>query len=714
MSFTTTTTLSEITNIINVCHRDPHSVLGMQNVEGRLVVRAFVAGAVGIAVICAAKGMRWQMKLVHEDGFFEIKIPRRKKKFAYQLEIDFGNDNIYTGHDPYSFAPILTEYDLYLFANGTHYHLYNKLGVNFSNVHGVAGVHFAVWAPNAKACSVIGNFNNYDGRRHQMRLLGDSGVWELFIPHLAQYDAYKFQIKTADGTLLQKSDPFAKFAQLRPSTNSLIYHTGGFVWDDHNWLESRTKDSGPLNIYEVNLSSWRKNHNGDFLTYKELAYQLADYAKNMGYTHLELMPIGEFPYDPSWGYQVTGFYAVTSRFGNPHDFKYFVNHCHKNGIGVILDWVPAHFPKDAHGLANFDGSRLFEHPDPKQANHPDWGTLTFDYGRKEVANFLIANALFWLEEYHIDGLRVDAVASMLYLNYSRKEGDWTPNIHGGEIDLEALEFIKHLNSIIVEKHPNVMMIAEESTSYPNVTTPVHQGGLGFTHKWNMGWMNDFLEYISLDLNHRKFNHNLLTFAMMYNHSENFVLVLSHDEVVHGKKSLLDKMPGDLWQKCAGLRVALGFMYSHPGKKLIFMGGEFGQFIEWDNDKELDWFLLDFQHHKQIQDFVRDLNHIYKEEPALWGDNFRWIDADNADHSITSFIRHTDDCAEQLIIICNFTPMVHQSHKIPASHNYVEILNSDQEKYGGSGIVNQEPLIPINGQITLRLPPLGITIIKERI
>ncbi|MCL2619602.1 MAG: 1,4-alpha-glucan branching protein GlgB [Defluviitaleaceae bacterium] len=706
-----TTALSEIARIVNVRHKDPHSVLGMHNVGGGLVVRAFVAGAVGVDVVCVAKGMRWQMNRVHEDGFFEVKVPRRKKMFVYELEIDFGDGNVYTGRDPYSFISILTEYDLYLFANGTHYDLPNKLGANFNTIDGVDGVHFAVWSPNAVACSVIGDFNNYDGRRHPMRLLGDSGVWELFIPNLARYDAYKFEIKTTDGTLLQKSDPFAKFAQLRPSTNSLIYDLGGFAWDDEDWLTNRTKGDGALNIYEVNLASWRKDENGDFLTYKELAHQLVDYAKNMGYTHLELMPIAEHPYDPSWGYQVTGFYAVTSRFGNPHDFKYFVNHCHKNGIGVILDWVPAHFPKDAHGLENFDGGRLYEHPDPQQANHPDWGTLTFDYGRKEVANFLIANALFWLEEYHIDGLRVDAVASMLHLNYSRKDGEWTPNIHGGEVNLEAEEFIKHLNSIVAQKHPNVMMIAEESTSYPNVTAPVEQGGLGFTHKWNMGWMNDFLKYMSLDPIHRKFHHNLLTFAMMYNHSENFVLVLSHDEVVHGKKSLLNKMPGDLWQKCAGLRVALGFMYGHPGKKLLFMGGEFGQFIEWDNNRELDWFLLDFDHHKQIQDFVRDLNHLYKYEPALWGDNFEWIDADNADHSITSFIRRTDDPADELIVICNFTPVVHEAHQIPANHTYTEILNSDNEKYGGSGVVNQAPLTPKSGQITLRLPPLGITIIK---
>ncbi|MCL2854514.1 MAG: 1,4-alpha-glucan branching protein GlgB [Defluviitaleaceae bacterium] len=705
--------VADISKIVNMRHKSPHLVLGMHIAGGRLVVRVFVADACGVAVVCNAKKMRWQMEKVHDDGFFELKIPRRKNPFAYQLEMDFGDGNIYTAHDPYSFAPVLTDYDLYLFANGTHYNLADKLGANPAIINGVEGVLFAVWAPNAMACSVIGNFNGYDGRRHPMRLLGNSGVWELFIPALARCDTYKFEVKVADGTLMQKADPFAKFAQPAPSTNSLVYDVGGFVWNDEDWLAGRCK-GGALNIYEVNLASWRKSENGSFLTYCQLAHQLVDYAIYMGYTHLELMPIAEFPYDPSWGYQVTGYYAATSRFGNPHDFKYFINHCHKNGIGVILDWVPAHFPKDAHGLANFDGTSLYEHPDPKQANHPDWGTLTFDYGRKEVSNFLVANALFWLEEYHIDGLRVDAVASMLYLNYSRKDGEWTPNINGGHENLEAVEFIKHLNSIISQKFPDVMMIAEESTSYPNVTGPAEQGGLGFTHKWNMGWMNDFLSYMTLDPIHRKFHHNLLTFAMMYNHSENFVLVLSHDEVVHGKRSLLNKMPGDLWQKCANLRLALGFMYGHPGGKLLFMGGEFGQFIEWDENRELDWFLLDFDHHKQIQNFVRDLNHLYKAEPALWGNNFRWVDADNADHSITSFIRRPDDAEidDELIIICNFTPVPHENHQIPATCSYIEALNSDHHKYGGSGVINPKPLMPENGTITLRLPPLGVTILRK--
>ncbi|MCL2236199.1 MAG: 1,4-alpha-glucan branching protein GlgB [Defluviitaleaceae bacterium] len=710
---TPSTNLSQITKIVNANHHNPHEVLGMHKAGDVLVVRTFVPHAHAVHVVCDAKGMKWQMELIHEDGFYELKVPRRKNLFPYKLEVDFGSGNTHITHDPYVFPPVLGELDLHLFASGTHYNLADKMGANFITHEGVEGVHFALWAPNAKACAVIGSFNNYDGRRHPMRLLGGSGVWEIFIPNLATYDAYKFEIKTAHDVLLQKSDPYAKFAQLRPSTNSLLYKMGDFKWGDSKWLKKRRKD-GALNIYEVHLGSWRKTEDGDnFLTYTDLAHQLVDYAKYMGYTHLELMPIMEHPYDPSWGYQVTGFYAVTSRFGSPDEFKYFVNHCHKNGIGVILDWVPAHFPKDPHGLEFFDGTDLYEHPDPRTAHHPDWGTLTFDYGRNEVANFLIANALFWLEEYHIDGLRVDAVASMLHLNYSRNEGDFSPNIYGGTTNLEAENFIKHLNSIIAQRHPNTLLIAEESTEYQGVTTPVEHGGLGFTHKWNMGWMNDFLKYMTLDPIHRKFHHNLLTFAMMYNHSENFVLVLSHDEVVHGKRSLLDKMPGDLWQKCAGLRLAFGFMYGHPGAKLLFMGGEFGQFIEWNHERELDWFLMDFEHHRQIQDFTRDLNHLYNLEPALHGDNFHWIDADNASQSITSFVRRGDKPEDELIVICNFTPVAYEAHQIPADQGYVEILNSDEVKYGGSGVVNTAPLIPENGRITLRLPPLGVTILKRQ-
>jgi len=729
MIFTATTT--EILQIVNAEYADPHRILGMHIVQSKLYVRAFVPHCAAVSAFDPATGEKWTLMRVHDAGFFEGCITGRNTWFCYQLVIDHDgtNNNVHIIRDPYSFAPVLTDYDMHLWANGTHYEIVNKLGANFMTSDGVEGVNFAVWAPNAARVSVIGDFNNYDGHRHPMRLRPQCGIWELFIPQIPQYDAYKFEIKTQNGEILQKSDPFAKFNQLRPSTNSLIYDVDGFEWSSPRRDRHCPPANAPLNIYEVHLGSWQKPENGgkdDFLTYNELAHQLVDYVLKMGYTHIELLPISEHPFDPSWGYQVTGFFAPTSRFGNPHEFKYFVNHCHKHGIGVILDWVPAHFPKDAHGLAGFDGTALFEHADPRQAEHPDWGTLVFNYGRKEVSNFLIASALFWLEEYRIDGLRVDAVASMLYLDYSKEEsGFWVANEHGGNVNLAALEFIKHLNSIVAEKFPHALMIAEESTTFPNVTKPVADGGLGFTLKWNLGWMNDFLKYMSLDPIHRAHHHNLLTFAMMYHHTENFILVLSHDEVVHGKKSLLDKMPGDLWQKCANLRAALGFLYAHPGKKLLFMGGEFGQFIEWDEKRPLDWFLLEHNHHRQIQDFARDLNHIYFTEPALWERDFEeggftWIDADDNSRSVISFARFAKNPADTLIVVINFTPNPIEEHRVGLHHisAYHEIINSDDKKYGGSGTTNPNIIKPenitsnhISHSIKLRLPPLGVVILK---
>jgi len=731
MIFTASTT--DILQIVNADYADPHRILGMHIIGDDVIVRAFVPNAEYITVIDPITDDRWDLQKIHNSGFYEAQMTGRNKWFDYMLKIDYAS-GVHIANDPYAFAPVLTEYDMYLWTQGTHYKIWDKLGANPMILRGVAGVNFAVWAPNAARVSVIGKFNNYDGRRHPMRFRPDGGIWELFIPDLAQFETYKFEIKTQTGEILQKADPFAKFHQLRPSTNSLVFKVEGFDWEDEEYRRSVSNlppKNAPINIYEVNLGSWQKPEGGDkdaFLTYQELAHQLVDYVVNMGYTHIELLPVTEYPYDPSWGYQVTGYYAPTSRFGNPHDFKYFINHCHKNDIGVILDWVPAHFPKDAHGLAHFDGTALFEHADPRQGEHPDWGTLVFNYGRKEVSNFLIASALFWLEEYHIDGLRVDAVASMLYLNYSKEDSDfWVANEYGGNVNLNALEFIKHLNSIIAEKNPNTLMIAEESTTFPNVTTSVKDGGLGFTLKWNLGWMNDFLKYMSLDPIHRAHHHNLLTFAMMYHHTENFILVLSHDEVVHGKKSLLDKMPGDLWQKCANLRAALGFMYAHPGKKLLFMGGEFGQFIEWDEKRPLDWFLLQYDHHRQLQDFAKDLNHLYKTEPALHSqdftpEGFTWIDADDASRSIISIARFAKAPDDTLIIAINFTPNPIENHRLGLHHisNYTEILNSDNTKYGGSGITNKTILKPekitsnhLPYSIKLNLPPLGITILKSQ-
>jgi len=730
-----TAQLSEVLQIVKGEYANPHRLLGLHEVSGKgWFVRAMLPDAVHVWAVCPASDKSWELKRIHEDGFYEGQVDC-DAWFLYQLKANFGCGNVQTFYDAYAFSPVLTDYDMYLFGQGTHYELGYKLGANPMVHDGVSGVNFAVWAPNAARVSVVGDFNSYDGRRHAMRLRFEVGVWELFIPGIKQYDAYKFEIKTAQGELLQKQDPFEKYHQLRPSTNSLVYDLDGFIWEDKDFVPPGMNDA--INIYEVHLGSWLKkeghvpeqnDQEPSFLTYKEIAHELVDYVLEMGYTHIELMPITEHPYDPSWGYQVTGYYAATSRFGTPHEFKYFVNHCHKNGIAVILDWVPAHFPKDAHGLAHFDGTALFEHADPRQAEHPDWGTLIFNYGRKEVSNFLIASALFWVEEYHIDGLRVDAVASMLHLDYSRYDGqEWVANDHGGNINLHAREFIKHLNSIMQKRHPHVLMIAEESTSYAGVTKPVLHDGLGFHLKWNMGWMNDFLKYVELDPIYRSHNHNLVNFAMMYNHTENFVLPLSHDEVVHGKKSLLDKMPGDLWQKFANLRAAFGFMYTHPGKKLLFMGGEFGQFIEWDEKRSLDWFLLDFPHHKKMQDFVKDLNHIYKKEPALWAKDFdplgfAWIDADDSSRSIVSFARFTNNPTDTIITCINFTPSPVEAHRLglhmPAT--YVEILNSDNEKYGGSGVINNKPISfdkilsnNLECSISLRLPPLGAVILKAQ-
>lgn len=732
----TSVNLMEMQLIVNAGHGDPHNVLGMHevNIDGKdcIVVRAFIPQAKDITVVEDKKnGKTFAMEKVHEDGFFECIIKTRKKWFRYMLEVEGYCDNKWVMYDPYSFMPGISDMDIYLFNQGTHYNIYEKLGANPTVIDGIEGVLFGVWAPNAKRVSVIGNFNDWDGRRNPMRMLQNSGVWEIFIPGLKQCDRYKFEIKTATGALIQKADPYAKFSELRPSTSSLIYDINGYEWEDGKWLETsknRDKYNSPMNIYEVHLGSWDrvKDEEDRFLSYTELSEKLVQYVKDMGYTHIELLPVEEHPFDGSWGYQVTGYYAPTSRYGNPKEFMSFVDKCHQNGIGVILDWVPAHFPKDAFALAKFDGTALYEHQDPKQGEHPEWGTLIFNFGRNEVKNFLIANAMYWIEKYHIDALRVDAVASMLYLDYAKNEGEWVPNKFGGRENLDAVEFLKHMNSVIAKKYPNVHMIAEESTSWEGVTTAVENGGLGFTMKWNMGWMNDFLAYIEKDPIHRKYHHNNLTFGMVYNYSEKFVLVLSHDEVVHGKKSMLDKMPGDLWQKFANLRAAYGFTMGYPGKKLLFMGSEFGQFIEWDEKKSLDWFLLEYSHHEKMLEFVKELNNIYKQTNALWskdfdGSGFEWIDCNDCDRSIISFVRHGDKKEDTVIVICNFTPNTYEDFRVgvPFGGEYCEILNSDDERFGGSGVINvgnkYSERIEWNGRensIGLRLPPLGVVIYKN--
>ena len=725
----------EVEAIAKSDHQDPFSVLGMHDIEYNgeraIVVRAHFTDAREAFVYVMAENKLHPMARIPNTGFFEAVFPERQEFFRYQLELVSEDGERRRFHDVYSFLPILSEDDLYLYGEGRHYRIYDKLGCHLMTIDGVAGALFAVWAPNAKRVSVVGDFNNWDGRKHLMRLRGSSGIWELFIPGMKEGELYKFEIKTRLDHLYLKTDPLGFAFQLRPETSSIVTNIEGFAWEDQGWLKQRARQNPqqqPVSVYEVHLGSWMRvpEDNNRFLSYRELAAKLIPYVKQLGFTHLEFLPVAEHPFDGSWGYQVTGFYAPTSRFGKPDDFMYFVNACHKAGIGVIVDWVPAHFPRDAHGLAYFDGTFVYEHADPRQGEHKDWGTLIFNYGRNEVRNFLTANALFWFEKYHIDGIRVDAVASMLYLDYSRKQGEWIPNRFGGRENIEAIEFIKELNTKVYELFPGVMTIAEESTSWPGVSHPVHLGGLGFMFKWNMGWMNDMLVYMSKDPIHRRYHHNMITFALLYAFHESFMLVLSHDEVVHGKRSLLDKMPGDMWQKFANLRTLYGFMYGHPGRKLLFMGGEFGQWIEWDFSKSLDWNLLDYDMHRQLQEYVKDLNHLYTNEPALFVNDlsyqsFEWIDFHDSDNSVVSFMRkNIGKEQDTLIFICNFTPVPRQGYRIgaPMKGFYRELINSDSLKYGGSGVGNADGLtaeeLAWQGQpysLNLMLPPLATVVFK---
>ena len=723
---------NELKKIVDSEHYNPHNFLGMHqeilNSKPLVIVRCFLPRAQKVSVI-DTNLKKYPMEKIDDAGVFQVNIGN-KKIFDYQLEVTDYDGNTQKIFDPYSFEPVISDFDLFLFGEGNHYKIFDKLGAHPLQIKNVSGVNFAVWAPNAKRVSVIGDFNNWDGRQNPMRARKNSGVWELFIPGLKNFDKYKFEIKTQENYILKKSDPYGNFAQLRPDNASVIFDINKYKWNDATWRSLRTKNpptSGPINIYEVHLGSWKRivEEDNRFLTYREFADEIVPYIKKMNYTHIELMPIAEHPFDGSWGYQVTGYYAVTSRYGTPEDFMYLVDKCHQNNIGVILDWVPAHFPKDEHGLARFDGTALYEHADPRMGEHPDWGTLIFNYGRCEVKNFLIANALFWIEKFHIDGLRVDAVASMIYLDYSKKEGQWLPNKFGGNENLDAIEFMKHMNSVICGKYPEILMIAEESTAWPGVSRPVEQNGLGFNLKWNMGWMNDFLTYMQKDPIHRKFHHNNLTFSMIYAYTENFILVLSHDEVVHGKGSLISKMPGDLWQKFANLRVAFGFMIGHPGKKLSFMGNEFAQFDEWNENKSLDWHLLNFESHEKFQIYIKDLNEIYCNEKTLSYDDFtnngfEWIDCNDSDRSVVSFMRKGKNPNDIIIFVCNFTPVPLLNHRIgvPFPGIYKEILNSDDLKYGGGGIVNsniiQSEKIEWNwrqNSIGLKIPPLGVSIIK---
>ena len=734
----TTANMDEILCIINSEHTDPYRVLGIHRVEsgknaGKLfAVRAFYPNASRITLI-DDDGGEYEMEKVHECGFFEVLIDDKPDFFAYRYKVADFAGNVFEDRDPYSFLPVLTDYDLYLFNEGNHHKVFEKLGAHTMTINGISGTFFSTWAPCARRVSVVGDFNQWDGRRHQMRCLGCSGVWEIFLPGVMQGDKYKFEIKTQKNELYCKSDPYAFYSELRPGTASIVYDIeNSYVWGDSEWCSQR--DSGnffekPVSIYEVHLGSWARvpEEGHRFLTYRELADRLVSYVVEMGYTHIELLPVAEHPFDGSWGYQLTGYYSVTSRYGKPEDFMYFIDKCHRNGIGVIMDWVPAHFPKDGHGLARFDGTALYEHYDSRQGEHPDWGTHIFNYGRHEVRNFLISNAIFWIDKYHIDGLRVDAVASMLYLDYAKRDGEWIPNKWGGKENVDAIEFMRQLNSTVFRYFPGVMMIAEESTSWALVSKPPYVGGLGFSFKWNMGWMNDYLRYISMDPIYRKYHHNNLTFSIMYAFSENFILVLSHDEVVHGKRSMINKMPGDYWQKFAGLRVSYGYMYAHPGKKLMFMGGEFGQFVEWNYERSLDWHLLDYDMHRKLQGYVKDLNRLYKNEKALYEkdftyDGFEWIDCSDSDHGVVSFIRKGRDWKDTLLFVCNFTPVVYDDYRIGAPFDlyYNEIFNSDSEIYGGGNVGNlggvRAESCSFHGRpysLRLHVPPLGMLVLKPR-
>jgi 1,4-alpha-glucan branching enzyme len=726
----TTATREEIESLFNGEHSDPFHVLGAHRVdwEGQpaVAIRVYLPGAEQVWV--ARDSGLLPAQRVHGGGFFEALFPGVAETFPYRLRARFGEGNELEFEDPYRFPPVLTEFDLYLLGEGTHHKSYEKLGAHVMELEGVRGVLFAVWAPNAQRVSVVGNFNNWDGRRNPLRSRGSSGVWELFVPGLEPGEVYKYEVKGPNDYLGLKADPYAFQSELRPRTASVACELEGYEWGDGEWMEGRTRRQSlesPVSIYEVHLGSWRRGEGNRLLGYRELAEQLVAYVIEMGFTHIELMPVMEHPLDESWGYQTTGFFAPTRRHGTPHDFMYFVDYCHQHGVGVILDWVPAHFPSDGHGLAYFDGTHLYEHEDPRLREHPDWGTRIFNYGRAEVRNFLWSSALFWLDKYHADGLRVDAVASMLYLDYSRKSGEWIPNRYGGNENLEAIDFIKRFNELAHQESPGALTIAEESTAWPGVSRPTHLGGLGFSLKWNMGWMHDTLLYFSKDPIHRKYHHHLLTFALLYAFSENFVLVFSHDEVVHGKRALLAKMPGDTWRQFANLRSLYAFQYTHPGKKMLFMGGELGQWNEWNSQQALDWNLLDFEPHRQIKQLLTDLNRMYRAEASLhqvdfeW-QGFEWIDFHDADSSVVAFLRRAHDPRDHLLIACNFTPVTRTGYRIgaPEACFYREIFNSDEARYGGNGVSNapgrQALQLPWQNQpchLEVDLPPLGVVVFK---
>ena len=720
----------EVDALVQGIHNNPHHILGMHECIDDLYINAYLPGAKVVNAIEVSTKKKYTLVSERVPGFFSVVI-KDKKPFEYKLNVRFDNGDEVTYFDPYVFEPVIDPIDISLFNEGKHYSIYEKMGAHPMTVDGVEGVLFAVWAPNADRVSVVGNFNNWDGRRHPMRKLDYSGIYELFSPGKLVGEIYKYEIKAKSGQVFMKSDPYAFSSEVRPANASRIVDIS-YKWKDTAWMEKReTKDTDaqPMAIYEMHLGSWKRPTDGrEFFNYRDIASLLADYLLMMNYNYVELMPIMEHPYDPSWGYQVTGYYAPTSRYGSPADFMYFVDYLHSKGIGVILDWVPAHFPKDEHGLGRFDGTALYEHEDPKRGEHPHWGTYIYNYGRNEVRNFLVANALYWAEKYHIDGIRIDAVASMLYLDYGRGDGEWLPNIYGGNENLEAIDFIKEVNSKMHELHKGVIMIAEESTAWPMMTHPVEAGGLGFDYKWNMGWMNDFLNYMKLDPLYRKYHHNDLTFSMVYAYSEKFILVLSHDEVVHEKGSMIAKMPGGYEDKFSNLRVAYGYMMTHPGKKLLFMGQEIAQFTEFNENAEVDWSLFEFDAHVFMQGYVKELNELYKTEPALYEldsspEGFTWINCNSANTSLLSYVRKGKKESDTLLIICNFTPMEHKAYKLatPSGGRWQEIFSSDNNRYGGEGrnnkTVKQAKKAECDGQehyISVTVPPLSISVFKKKI
>jgi 1,4-alpha-glucan branching enzyme len=717
---------AELIMISEARHHDPFTVLGRHKKGGLTVVRAFMPHATEVFI---AEGSIPLERLPGSD-FFEWSGKPDGIPEHYRLIWRDEDHYEHIVHDPYTYTQQLPDFDLHLFGEGRHRHAYRFLGAHEHDVDGVPGIRFAVWAPNAERVSVVGDFNRWDGRCHPMRVRGGSGIWELFIPDLEPGHIYKFEIRNRyTGQVLQKADPYGQRHELRPRTGSIIAGTSRYQWGDDEWMQKRRQADWqhiPMSVYEVHLGSWQRDSEGEFLSYRELAHRLVDYVKDMGFTHIELMPITEHPFDLSWGYQTVGYYAPTSRFGEPDDFRYFVDFCHENGIGIILDWVPAHFPKDVHGLARFDGTPLYEHEDPRLGEHLDWSTLIFNFGRDEVRNFLISSALFWLEEMHLDGIRVDAVASMLYLDYSRNEEEWIPNQYGGRENLEAIDFLRELNVVVHDECPGILMIAEESTSWPQVSRPTYAGGLGFDLKWNMGWMNDTLSFMSHEPIHRQYHHNMLTFSMLYAFTENYMLPFSHDEVVHGKGSMLNKMPGDEWQRHANLRMLYAYQFTHPGKKLMFMGIEFAQGLEWNSAGVLDWYVLDYPLHRGMQRLVKDLNRLYRSYPAFYRYEFNWygfewIECNDAQQSVLSFLRKGDG-DEMMVVVLNMTPVPRHDYRIGVSSEgrYREVFNSDSEYYGGSNMGNGAAMIVADNlpwmnrqhSLSLTLPPLAAIVLTR--